>query len=124
MVYGDAYVPSLPLSLETAVAEILDIATDPPACLRFDPAPRRVDSAYRGSLRAQDPTFHGCDFGDALARARTAAAGLVGEGEVIRQEIRTYAWPILWLRYRVLGVTRDAALVVAPDRSLRALLGS
>jgi hypothetical protein len=92
------YVPSMTVALETALDEVLAPTDDLPACLRFDPRSRAAGGPYRAG-GAVEPTFHGHAFGDALGRAATAIGGLGGNDLVLRQEVVTYARPILWLRY-------------------------
>ncbi|WP_437679128.1 hypothetical protein [Sorangium sp. So ce131] len=105
------YVPSMTIALESALDEALAPGETGalPDCLRFDPRPRATGGPYRGGPAAE-PTFHGHRFGDALRRATSAAAGLGGEGQILRQEIATYARPILWLRYKIRGARREVVL--------------
>lgn len=119
-----AYVPSMIDALDLAVGERFEKLPDAlPEALRFDPEPQQKQSAYRGDVGQSDHTFHGHGFGDALSRAMTAARGLARGGTVIKQEIKTYAWPLLWLRYD--GVMRkgDVALLHSPaTRQLEAVV--
>lgn len=115
------YVPSLPLAIEERLGQLLERA-EPPECLRFDMAPRRAGSAYRDTLEV-DPVFEGHSFGDALARARAAVRGLGEDGEVLRRDVRAYAWPFLLLRWRQLGLDRTVALVIRPGDLAHLVVG-
>lgn len=108
-----AYVPSLPFSIEERVTKLLEPTADPPDCLRFDMAPRRAGSAYRDMIEV-DPEFFGHSFADALAEARKAAEGFGADADVIRRDVRAYAWPLLLLKYSGVGLDRTVALVVRP----------
>jgi hypothetical protein len=111
------YVPSMTVALETALDEALAAGEDLPDCLRFDPRSRAAGGPYRAG-GAVEPTFHGHRFGDALGRAAAAIGGLGGDGLVLRQELVTYARPILWLRYSRLGSRHDAVLAARADGDL------
>jgi hypothetical protein len=113
------YVPSIPSALESELTALLEPVTDPPAHLRFDAQPRVAGSAYRGTQKVEATTFHGFRFEDAAARARVAAANVGGKGTVVREDVRTYAWPFLWLEHKVFGGRRHVLLVVGPDGRMR-----
>lgn len=117
------YVPSMTIALETALDEVLAATDDLPVCLRFDPRSREAGGPYRGGGVAE-PTFHGHRFGDALGRAATAIGGLGGDGVVLRQELVTYARPILWLRYASLGARHEAVLAARANGELFAYVAS
>jgi hypothetical protein len=104
------YVPSMTTEVETALDERLAAAGALPSCLRFDAEGRETGGPYRSG--AQEPAFFGYRFGDAFGRAVTAIGGLGGQAQLLRQEAVTYARPILWLRYRMLGEHREAVLGV------------
>lgn len=108
-----AYVPALPFTIEERLCQLLQPTADPPECLRFDMAPRRAGSAYRDVLEV-DPVFEGHEFGDALARARTAIQRLADGDPILRQDVRAYAWPLLLLRWQGLGLDRTVAIVIRP----------
>lgn len=108
-----AYVPSLPFSIEERVTRLIEPEVDPPECLRFEMAARRAGSAYRDTLEV-DPEFFGHSFGDALAQARAAAQALGSEPDVVRKDVRAYAWPVLLVRWSGLGLDHTVALVVRP----------
>lgn len=108
-----AYVPTLPFSIEERVTRLIDPAADPPECLRIDMAARRAGSAYRDTIEV-DPEFLGHSFADALAQARTAAQAFGVEADVVKKDVRAYAWPLLLLRWSGLGLDRTVALVVRP----------
>jgi hypothetical protein len=116
-----AYVPTMLPTIEAAIDQAIDPALEPPEVLRFDPDARVSGGPYRDS-RKQEPVFYGHRFGDALTRALQVAKGLGGEGEILRQDIKTYAWPILWLRYRFWGVSREVALVPRRDGAMFAFV--
>jgi hypothetical protein len=107
-----AYVPTMVDALEIDLGTAFDRLPPLPACLRFDPLPERQSSAYRGERGEIDKTFLGHAFGDALTRATRAIAGLGAPGEALLREVRTYAWPLLWLRYRSIGRRGEVALYV------------
>jgi hypothetical protein len=115
------YVPSMTFGLEEAVAQLLEAELaqpEPmPEALRVSLDPDRVGGPYRQARR--DPEFRGFRYGDALAQARRAVAALRGD-EPIREELEITARPILWLRYGVLGVKREVALLVGADGTMHA----
>jgi hypothetical protein len=115
------YLPSLPAALETALDEILAPSAELPACLRVEPSIQVSGGPYRGT--AVEPSFHGYRHGDPLRRALVAAGGIAGQGQILREDIRTYARPLLLLRYKVAGARRDAALVAGEGGALRAVVG-
>ncbi|MBI2897209.1 MAG: hypothetical protein HYY06_26870 [Deltaproteobacteria bacterium] len=108
-----AYVPSLPFSIEERVTRLIDPAVDPPECLRIDLEPRRGGSAYRDTFELE-PEFFGHSFGDALVQARTAARAFGSEPDLVRKDVRAYAWPLLLVRWSGFGLDRTVALVVRP----------
>jgi hypothetical protein len=114
------YFPSMDLEIELKLGALVSI--EPPDCLLFEPETKHVETAYRGAADRIEPAFHGHRFGDALPRARTAAAGVGGRGEVVKQTIRTYAWPLRLLRYRIFGSVRTVVLVVDAGRRLHAVV--
>lgn len=110
-----AYVPSMLDELDLAVGERFDTLPEMlPEALRFDPSPRARQSAYRGEVGEADHTFHGHGFGDALSRAMTAVQGLSGSATVVQQEVKAYAWPLLWLRYQGVVQKGEVALLTSP----------
>lgn len=110
-----AYVPSMVDALDLAVGELFEeLPTRLPACLRFDPTPRKHESAYRGEVRQTERGFHGFGFGDALDRAMRAVEGLAATGDVIRRTLAAYAWPLLWLRYASLARRAEVGLLISP----------
>jgi hypothetical protein len=106
-------VPSLPFSIEERVTKLVEPTSDPPECLRIDMAPRRTGSAYRDVVEV-DPEFFGHSFADALAQARSAAQAFGAEGDVVRKDVRAYAWPMLVLRWDEIGLQRTVAVVIRP----------
>ncbi len=119
-----AYVPSMVDALDLAVGELFDALPDAlPSCLRFDPTPRKHESAYRGEVRQMDRGFHGHGFGDALERAMLGIEALRGPGDVVHQELAAYAWPLLWLRYGSVARRAEVGLIISPaDQRHRALV--
>jgi hypothetical protein len=117
-----AYLPEMPFSLEERLAQLMEPRDEPPGCLQIDLGVRRTGGPYRQSEQ-RDPDFLGFAPGRALDEARAAVTRLRGEGTVVRSDIRAFAWPILWLRYRVGGSRREVALFVQADGSLRAVVG-
>lgn len=87
-------------ALETAMEQAIDIGADPPEELRcHDLTGRAAGTAYRGGERLVRPTFHGHDFGDTIDRTLEAFKGLSAGAQIVRYEVRAYAWPILRLRF-------------------------
>lgn len=115
------YVPSMTPRIDRALDEAFEAWVDPPECLRFDPAAREAGGPYRGG-QTRAPTFHGHDFGDALERAMRATNGLAGNGEELRREVKTFAWPILWLTYTSWASRRDLLLCPRRDGALYAFV--
>lgn len=115
------YVPSMPFALEEGLAQLWERQTlEPPECLRVDIERRGSGDPYRG-LPSGAPTFHGYEYGGALAAVRRKLAELRAAHPPDALEVRTFALPILWLGYGGL-VRRELALVVRPDRVLHALV--
>jgi hypothetical protein len=114
------YVPALAAALEAKLDAILAPGPALPACLRVEPSLQVSGGPYRGVT--VEPSFHGFRHGEPLRRALTAAAGIAGQGQVLREDVRTWARPILLARYKVAGARVLAALVVDAAGELRGLV--
>ncbi len=126
--FSEAYVPSGLLKVpgfggvETAF-EALVMARLPPECLRcLDLTPRSVGGAYRVSARGRQPKFHGHDFGDTIKRGSRTVHRILAPGQVMRSDIRAYAWPLLWLHYDTIPA-QDFVLVVDHEGNIHGLTG-
>ncbi len=87
-------------SLERSIEQAAVIELPPPEELRcHDLTGRTRASAYRGGERIVRPTFFGHDFGDTIDRTLEAFKGLAAGSQIIRYDVRAYAWPILRLRF-------------------------
>jgi hypothetical protein len=78
---------------------------------------RVAGSAYRGGGRVVRPEFHGHDFGDAIDKALAGLTAAGAGANVVRYDIRAYAWPFLrvtWFGHaeRALYVDRRGTLKV------------
>ncbi len=82
-------------------------------------------SAYRDAVRKDpEPVFHGHRFEDALGAARTALQSLAKpKSEIVLHDVRSYAWPFLWLEHRAGEAKRDSVYVVRPDGVLAGFEG-
>lgn len=113
-----AYVPSMTDALDLAVgAHFENLTFELPDVLRIQLDPREQRSAYRGSTGQVKEAFQGHLYGDALDRARGGLAGLRHGGEVIHEEVRAYAWPLLWLSYDSLTRKGEVVLLRHPERA-------
>lgn len=116
------YVPSMPFALEEGAARLLERAPEVlPECLRVEVERRGSGDPYRGMSRAT-PSFHGYDYGDALAQVRERLTQLRAANPPGTLDVETYAWPVLRLSYRGLTMRRELALVVRADRVLHAMI--
>lgn len=107
------FLPPMTFGLEEELRTLLDSLTPLDAMsLELDDGPERA--GYRDAARGER-TFLGCSFGGALAKARAAVELLGGEGAVVKREAAAWAWPVLRLRYEILGPDRDVAAIVKPD---------
>jgi hypothetical protein len=82
-------------------------------------------SAYRDAVRKEpDPVFHGHRFEDALEAARGSLHSLVKpKSEIVLHDVRSYAWPFLWLEHGSGETKRDSVYVVRPDGVLAGFAG-
>lgn len=109
------YVPamfSFPTLLRALLADV-----SPPMALAVPLSGKVQGSAYRDARRSEaDPVFHGHRFEDALETARRSLRSLVKpKTEIVLHDVRSFAWPFLWLEYGVGKAKRDVVLVVRPD---------
>lgn len=97
-----SHLPCYPplFTLESAMEQAIDLQADPPEELRcHDLTGRAAGTAYRGGEREVRPTFLGHDFGDTIERTLASFKGLAGGAQILRYDVRAYAWPILRVRY-------------------------
>ena len=113
--YLPSHLPCYPglFKLESAMEEAASMEQLPPEELRCHDLTGKIGgSAYRGGSRVERPHFEGHDFGDTIDRALDQLKAFQGGFQIMRYEVRAYAWPLLRLRYegRVLGTPIEAAL--------------
>ncbi len=123
----EAYVPgevaSVPalFGVERAIEDDAALLGDLPEALRCHDLSGRVGgSAYRGGTRTVRPTFHGHDFGDTIDQALAGLQKLSAGAQILRYDIRAYAWPIVWLRY---PTQQEIVLYVDQRGTLKAFRG-
>lgn len=109
------YVPAL-FAVPRLLRELLKDA-DPPLSLAFPLVSRPQESAYRDAVRREaEPVFHGHRFEDAMDTARRSLrAMLKPKTEAVLVDVRSYAWPFLWLELGSAREKQEAVLVVRPD---------
>lgn len=91
--------PSL-FRLETFLENDLNMLKTPPEELRcHDLTGEVAGTAYRGGQKKLRPQFHGHDFGDAIEQALAGLAAAGAGANVMRYQVRAYAWPFLRLRW-------------------------
>jgi hypothetical protein len=117
------YVPSMfsvPTLLRALLADV-----DPPMALAVPLMGKMQGSAYRDAKRSEvDPVFHGHRFEDAIEAARRSLRGMVKpKTEVVLHEVRSFAWPFLWVEYGTGREKRELLLVVRPDLQLAGFVG-
>jgi hypothetical protein len=95
---------------------------EPPSGLRVPLEARVAVSAYRGATAARDAEFHGYAYGSALEAALDAVDKLRRE-DVVKEDLRAYAWPVLLVRIDVDAGPLVVGLVVDPGGRSRVLLG-
>jgi hypothetical protein len=112
------YVPAL-FEVPRLLRDLLEDA-DPPMALAFALASRPQGSAYRDSVRREpEPVFHGHRFEDAIETARRSLrAMLKPKTEAVLFDVRSFAWPFLWLELGKGREKQEAVLVVRPDGRL------
>ncbi|MEO7331426.1 MAG: hypothetical protein ABI193_22815 [Minicystis sp.] len=109
------YLPAL-FSFPPLLRDLLEQVV-PPLELASPLFAQTKSSAYRDAVRKDpDPVFHGHRFEDALTAARTALQSLVKpKSEIVLHDVRSYAWPFLWLEHGKGEAKRDSVYVVRPD---------
>lgn len=117
------YIPSM-FSVPTLIRALL-AGVDPPMALAVPLMGKVQGTAYRDAKRGEvDPVFHGHRFEDAIEAARRSLRGMVKpKTEIVLHDVRSFAWPFLWLEF---GEGRDkqhAVLVTRPDLQLAGFAG-
>lgn len=112
------YVPGL-FEVPRFLRDLLEDA-DPPMALAFPLVTRPQGSAYRDAVRREaEPVFHGHRFEDAMETARSSLrAMLKPKTEAVLFDVRSFAWPFLWLELGKGREKQEAVLVVRPDGRL------
>jgi hypothetical protein len=112
------YVPAL-FEVPRLLRDLLEDA-DPPMTLAFPLVTRPQGSAYRDAVRREpEPVFHGHRFEDAMETARTSLrAMLKPKTEAVLFDVRSFAWPFLWLELGKGREKQEIVLVVRPDGQL------
>jgi hypothetical protein len=128
--YRDTFIPeafrylpsmfSVPTLLRALLAEV-----DPPMALAVPLMGKMQGSAYRDAKRSEaDPVFHGHRFEDAIEAARRSLRGLMKpKTEIVLHDVRSFAWPFLWVEYGTGREKREMVLVVRPDLQLAGFVG-
>lgn len=118
------YLPAL-FSFPQLLREMLEQVV-PPIELASPLFAQARSSAYRDAVRKDpEPVFHGHRFEDALTAARSALQGLVKpKSEIVLHDVRSYAWPFLWLEHGTGAAKRDSVYVVRPDGVLAGFGGA
>lgn len=121
------YLPTLPFALGEAVLALFEAELGaegrPPDALRISLERPRADSPYRSAARSAEGSIEGFSLGEALPVARDAVDRLRARGELLREDVHAYAWPILRLNYGLVGHGTDVVLLVDPSGRPRALVG-
>jgi hypothetical protein len=94
---------------------------EPPSGLRVPLEPRVAVSAYRGETAVRDAVFHGYAYGNALDAA-LEAVGELRRQDVVKEDVRAYAWPVLLVRIEVEVGSIVVGLVVDAGGRSRVLL--
>jgi hypothetical protein len=105
-----AFLPALPDSVAADIAAIVEPGGER-ASRQFALQANVVESAYRGASALRAPEYRGHQFGVALDAALQAERELDRYTDVVKREVRAYAWPILVLRVedsRWIAVLDDA----------------
>jgi hypothetical protein len=112
------YVPAL-FEVGRLLRDLLEDA-DPPMSLAFPLVSRPQGSAYRDAVqREAEPVFHGHRFEDAMDTARRSLrAMLKPKTEAVLFDVRSFAWPFLWLELGDEREKQEVVLVVRPDGRL------
>lgn len=115
------FVPAL-FGFEGSLERIIDTEHPPEALRCHDLRPREVStSAYRGGGKIVEPDFHGHRFAGTIEKAVEALRAAGAKGRIVAQAIRAYAWPLLWLRYRL--PEREAVIFADPGGALQVFPG-
>ena len=112
------YIPAL-FTVPRLLRDLLEDA-DPPMALAFPLVSRPQGSAYRDAVRREpEPAFHGHRFEDAMDTARRSLrAMLKPKTEAVLVDVRSFAWPFLWVELGKGEEKQEAVLVVRPDGRL------
>jgi hypothetical protein len=112
------YIPAL-FEVSGLLRDLLEDA-DPPMALAFPVVTRPQESAYRDAVRREaEPMFHGHRFEDAMDTARRSLrAMLKPKTEAVLFDVRSFAWPFLWVELGNEREKQEAVLVVRPDGRL------
>ncbi|MEO5730472.1 MAG: hypothetical protein ABI134_21445 [Byssovorax sp.] len=112
------YIPAL-FTVPGLLRDLLEDA-DPPMALAFPLVSRPQSSAYRDAVRRElEPEFHGHRFEDAMDTARRSLrAMLKPKTEAVLVDVRSFAWPFLWVELGKGEEKQEAVLVVRPDGRL------
>lgn len=113
------YVPGL-FAVPRHLRDLLEDA-NPPMALAFPVVARPQGSGYRDAVRREEvePVFHGHRFEDAMDTARRSLrAMLKPKTEAVLHDVRTFAWPFLWLELGQGREKQEVVLVIRPDGQL------
>jgi hypothetical protein len=118
------YVPGL-FNVPRFLRELLE-PVDPPMALAFPLVSRPQGSAYRDAVRREpEVVFHGHRFEDALETARLGLRAMMKpKTEAVLFDVRSFAWPFLWVELASDGTKQEAVLVVRPDGRLGGYVSS
>ncbi len=102
-------------SFESSLEYAIGKAT--PAALKVeDLTMMHSAAAYRSQAKRRAPKFQGHGFGDCIRAARQGLALFLARGEILKEAIHAYAWPLLWVRY---DGDYDRVVFGAPDGTAR-----
>lgn len=109
------YIPAL-FPFPALLRAMLD-GVDPPMCLAFPIAAPVQRSVYRGNVGPErEPEFEGHRFDDAVEKALEALRRVVKpKTEIALFDVRTFAWPFLWVEFGEAREARAVVLVARPD---------
>jgi len=111
------FVPATTPTLEELLTAAFD-AEEPAECLRFDLDLRNVNAPYRTADDgvSEQGAFRGHSFAESLERTRDLVDRLGGTGTWVREEVRAYARPFLWVGWKQEANESDesVALVTSP----------
>ena len=112
------YIPGL-FEVPRFLRDLLE-DVDPPMSLAFPLVSQPQGSAYRDAVRREaEPVFHGHRFEDAMDTARRSLrAMLKPKTEAVLFDVRSFAWPFLWVELGKGEEKQEAVLVVRPDGRL------